>query len=382
VGGNIAIAEGKLSASEGRINLVSVASPSEVLHDLPGKVEITHTDLSDKLGTISVFGGANINIQNEGEGIFIKGGVFKIEEGSQISSQNSVSGKGAPISVIADEVELINNAIIESINVDFFNKAQGGNILISANHINIEHGGVAGSYNIGSGMGGDLIIKANGKVTISGNTYTGLINVCSFDGCKPGTISIKAADLIIDGSRAIVGGVGSFSGASADIIIEVKNLSLESGSQISASTLGSSPGGDIFINVEESLKIDEGVIKADNFNFTDIASKGGDITICAKNILIKGEEYLKGGGIASDTAGKGNAGDITITAQNSFRIAGYGYVTAISMRDPIDQNRSDVGDAGKISISVPELIMDGNAAIRTSTETGRIKQKPWKCDML
>jgi len=136
VGGNIAIAEGKLSASEGRINLVSVASPSEVLHDLPGKVEITHTDLSDKLGTISVFGGANINIQNEGEGIFIKGGVFKIEEGSQISSQNSVSGKGAPISVIADEVELINNAIIESINVDFFNKAQGGNILISANHIN------------------------------------------------------------------------------------------------------------------------------------------------------------------------------------------------------------------------------------------------------
>jgi filamentous hemagglutinin family protein len=367
VGGNIDIIESKLSALDGRISLASVVSPSEVYHGLSGNMEIINTDSSDKLGTISVSRGSNINVVGKGDGIYIKGGVFQLEE-SSINSFSFSSDQGGDVSIDADYVNLKSGANISS---SSFLTGNGGNISLNADQVNLEAGAQINSVSSGTGKGGDLIINANNVITITGNgDYTGLIAYCSSTDCQPGTIFIKASDLLISkGNEGIIGGIGTPGGGrSADITIEVKNLQLGKDNSIRSSTLGSSPGGNITITVDESLEI-EGTIMTDNFNLTDIASKGGEITINAKNILIKGDDYSEGG-IAADTAGKGNAGNIKITVRDSFIMSGNGYVSASSFRKPGQgENSLDIGDAGKISISVPALIMDGNSSIRTLTET-------------
>jgi filamentous hemagglutinin family protein len=397
VGGDIQIVGGNLSAPDGRINIASVSSPGEVVPDVPEQFGDLNVDSFDELGTIKASEGTTINVVGEGEGIFIRAGSFTLEDASQLSSstEDFGAGQGATISVVADTVELKSGAQIKSstgfystgqggvISVkvgkmlidsnakiisetSFSSSSQGGAISVSVNELTLRDGAQIDSMNWGEGRGGRITINAKDTILITGSDdkFTGFMSDSNSD--NPGMISITASDLRM-ARRGIIGGTSSLGGNNADIFINVKNLTLESKAKIITSTFSAPSGGSITIDAAGFLRIDGGFIQSNNLNTANADSKAGDITIMAKDIVMTGD-FSNPATIFSVTNAKGKGGNIKVTAKDSISISGDGGIAANSV-NLFNENPSNFGDAGKILISVPTLIMDGDVLISTGTIT-------------
>lgn len=394
VGGDIQIMGGNLSAPDGRINIASVSSPGEVVPDLPEQLGELNVDSCNGLGAIKVSEGTTINVAGEGDGIFIRGGSFSLEGGSQLSSRTEDFGaeQGATISVVADTVELKSGAQIKS-STGFYStgqggaisvkagkmlidsnakiisdsNSQGGDITVSVNELTLRDGAQIESSNWWEGRGGKITINAKDTILITGSDdkLTGFMSSSMVSDTNAGMITITACDLKIS-KEGVIGGSSSLGGKIADISIKVKNLTLESNAKIITSTFSAPSGGTITIDAAGFLRIDGGFIQSNNLNTANADSKAGDITIMAKDIVMTGD-LSNPATIFSATCGKGKGGNIKVTAKDSISISGVGGIAANSV-NLFNENPSNFGDAGKILISVPTLIMDGDIFISTGTE--------------
>lgn len=399
VGGDIQIMGGNLSAPDGRINIASVSSPGEVVPNLPEQPGELNVDSCNGPGAIKVSEGTTINVAGEGDGIFIRGGSFFLEGGSQLSSRtkDSGAGQGATISVVADTVELKSGAQIKSStgfystgqggaisvkagkmlidsNAKIISKtkllssSQGGDIIVSVNELTLRDGAQINSSNCGEDRGGRITINAKDTILITGSDdkLTGFMSGSMVSDTNAGMITITACDLRM-ARRGIIGGSSSLGGNNPDISIDVKNLILESNSTINNTGTFETSGGSITIDVAETLRIDGGSI-SNSVPISDNAdTNAGDITISAKDIVITGDLTCSGA-INSSTWGKGKGGNITVTATDSISMSGAGFISADSNRLS-SENPSNFGDAGKILISAPSLIMDGDVYICSGTIT-------------
>ncbi len=431
VGGDIEIFGGKLSAPSGRINIASVASQGEVVPNFQEPAGGLDTDSFDKLGTITASLGTTLNVTGQGGGgIFIRSGSFTLEDDSQINSstEDSSVGQGATISVVADTVELNKSAQISSttgllsvgqggsISVEAgemlmdgnaqinstkrgsLGEVQGGDISVNANKLTLRDGAQIQSQTFfGEGQGGDISVNANkltlregaqiisrpfggsqgGKITITATDslfvtssnnelLTGIFSNAIGSDTNSGMISITASDLKI-AEGGTIAGLASAGGNNSDISIKAKSLTLENDARITNSTISPNLGGNISIDITGSLTMDGGSISSNTLIDAIEDTKGGDIKISAKDIVISGNQSNPGS-ISSFTSGKGKGGNITVTGTESISMSGSGFISAESISRLIG-NPSDVGDAGNISISSPTLIMDGDVFIRVSTTT-------------
>ncbi|MEZ5581956.1 MAG: hypothetical protein R3F37_03490 [Candidatus Competibacteraceae bacterium] len=116
------------------------------------------------------------------------------------------------------------------------------------------------------------------------------------------------------------------------------------------------------------MKIESGSIHSNTAGNASGETKGGEIEITARNIMISGDSLSSSSGILSITSGKGKGGNITITGTNSIIMSDFGIISAESIAAPIG-NPSDVGNSGNISISSPTLIINGDIYIGTPTRT-------------
>ncbi|MBC1221584.1 filamentous hemagglutinin N-terminal domain-containing protein [Nostoc sp. UCD121] len=248
---------------------------------------------------------------------------------------------------------------------------RGGTITIDTERLRLSNGGnISTSVLAGRGQGGNLVVHATDSIDITG------VGGERLDG------SFAPSGLF---AEVQTGGIGS--GGSIDVTTERLNLS--NNGQISASTFNQGNAGNIGINAEQiNLRGSSAIITQ-----VDDEAKGnaGNISIQTQLLNIQEES-----GISSATFGNGNAGNLTVKADNISLIGSNGglftgitssvYEGANGKGGDIDiaTNNLDIrddaqiisgslgtGDAGNIKINANVLKIIGKlSAIASSTNAG------------
>jgi hypothetical protein len=135
VGGDILVQGATLSAPGGRINLASVAS--EGLAALEDDLQMRSLREGEAIqqGDIGISQGSRIEASGSGgAGVFIRGGRFTLEGGSQIKTLTTAEDKGGDISVKATDSILVANSFIGA---ETSGEGDAGNISIEAGSLEL-----------------------------------------------------------------------------------------------------------------------------------------------------------------------------------------------------------------------------------------------------
>jgi filamentous hemagglutinin family protein len=203
------------------------------------------------------------------------------------------------------------------------NAGNAGQILIQAKNISFTDGSYIYSSTQGQGKGGQVTLKADETVSFSGKTNS----------------SGYPARIYLDTQYQNNG-----AGHAGILSIDAKNISFQQGAHIDSTTIGKGQGGSITVNASDKITFTDSFVRGD----TKGEGNAGLISIQANNI------YLKKSYISSDTRGDGNANQVLLTAENIFIEGGWIASGAIGGPD-------NGGNADKVIIRAKELsISDAN----------------------
>ena len=239
----------------------------------------------------------------------------------------------------------------------------------------------------GLGQGGDVTVTATDSIAISGRIIEGnemyqsaIISSTYGDG-NGGTISISTPSLTIDdGALAAETAFGAESGG--DILVEVGDLTIRNGGLISSVAFGSGQGGNVTVTAADSISILGRDIDGLPSRITSGANSGagGDITLEAPEI-----ELSDGVIISTESFGVGNAGDISITASDTFHSNNSSVTTAAEQAEGGDINittremqllngtlvsaeSSGAGNAGNIHLAATDTFLMRDSAVTTEAK--------------
>ena len=364
VGGNIAIQSGTLedttvqpailSAPGGQINLVSAASPGEVLtSNFDSSANMT-------LGSITLSEGTVLNVSANTAGtIRIRGGQFMITDASL--SADTGNTNGAPVAIginVTEDMSLTDTRGVPVIAARTNGSGDAGEIRISSGNLTATSSFVdpdflpttlIDSHTLGEGRGGDVHITT-GNLAVSGTTTNSFFFIDSgtAGNGRGGNVTINAETVDLDvtsistgqlTASALLADTSGVNGSAGNVTITADTFQLKNSVLDTSATLGQSEfqkGGDITITARDismkdtqvtSLAFDGGgtfTIKADrlvtdftSFETDTVSGQGGAISVEAHVV-----ELTNGSSLISTTFGDGNAGNISLTAGNHVKILG------------------------------------------------------------
>ncbi|MBF0413779.1 MAG: filamentous hemagglutinin N-terminal domain-containing protein [Desulfamplus sp.] len=288
---------------------------------------------------------------------------------SSLAVMNSEGNAGNIEITITEYLELLNGGQITS---SSDSKGNAGNVKITASNMKIDgQGNYAGvSSNALAGSEGNA-----GNIEITVTEYLELLNgsqIASSSDSKgnAGNVKINAGNMKINGQ-----GSSNFTGVASSAyqnsegnagtveITVAEYFDLINGGEISSTTQSKGNAGSVKINAG-NMKIDGQGNSAGIYSNARAGSEGnaGQIIVIVKDLL----DLLNGGVILNDTVARGDAGSITINADN-IKIDGQGnasWVTGVVSR----ARTNSEGNAGKIEISLNGLLeLSNGAEISNST---------------
>ncbi|WP_242038023.1 filamentous hemagglutinin N-terminal domain-containing protein [Tolypothrix sp. FACHB-123] len=211
----------------------------------------------------------------------------------------------------------------------------GGTITIDTERLRLSNGAnISTSVLFGRGQGGNLVVRATDAIDISGFGPQRIDN------------SFAPSGLFAD---LQTGGIGS--GGSIDVITGRLNLSNEG--QISATTFNQGNAGKITINAEQiNMGGSSNIItQVDN----EATGDAGNISI--KTQLLNVQEQSQ---ISSGTQGNGNAGNLTVQADNII-LTGSDSELVTGLVTSVDESAN--GKGGEIDITTNRLVVRDDAEI-------------------
>lgn len=398
IGGNIQMTGANLQTQGGQMNVVSVASPGEVVqHALgqPGGIDVSSFS---RLGQIDLTQETTLIDSGEGGGsIVIRNGQLAVKNSSILSAtQGNVDGKDVDIRVketLTNKGGLI-GAVTRS-------GGRGGNLIIETEKVTVSEDGkfVIGSgsslRNVGTGNSGNLIVHATDSITAS--EKGGFIS-STFGSGNAGDIKITTPKFTLD-SDGIVANTTYGAGNAGKVEIETGQLSLSQGSSISSVTSSSGRGGDVTIKASDSVFL-SGRSNSKSKSLTLLASATTSTGDAGQLQIITPTFHMDGGQVVTATSGSGHAGDIRINTRQTLLTegaiinsgtdaSGKGGNISLTATDSITfagsnpgglpnvissvANRRSSGDAGNIFLVTPTLNMS-QGRIQTGTSfntTGR-----------
>jgi len=401
-----------LSAPDGRINLVGVASSGEVLLE-PAEMSdnaferfgtISITDTTRGADNLAISGrSANVDVSGTGGGeIYIMGGQVVLDNGYVFADTlGNKDGKGITVKA-TDELVLAKGARITAETAETGN---AGTITVTAGQIRLTDGAQIASTSRTSGAAGNIILSANNTIEISGqfsvsidgepvNFNSGILSNTINRG-KGGHVTVSASTLTVKENgviRADTKGLGD----AGNISLQVDKLILDKGGQINLSAghqtaiTGTGRGGTLTVEAKEAILIKGYSSKTRPSGLLSnvfAAGQGGTIVVSAPLLEIQdngtiqagtrgdgnagyisldvGTLHIQQGGlIITNTArGKGHAGDIKINARNAIMIADSNPQALASL----SSSTSGRGDAGQITITTPHLTLHRGGQIKNTT---------------
>ncbi len=418
-GGNIAITTGTLNLTNGGFVDNSTFSQGNA-----GSVNITASDTitidgeNSQGGTSAVSSDVSEAIGDGGE-ITITTGNLNLTNGGVISSSTFSQGNAGSVNITASDTITIDgensqggtsavfSRVFPSIVIDDAGNiisrtetiGEGGSITITTSNLNLTNGGLVDTSTGSQGNAGSINITASDTITIDGETSQGSPSIV-FSGVDPeaigdggeitittgnlnltnggqvstsifgqgngGSINITASDNItIDGvdSQGVPSGVFSrveTVGNGGEIVITTDNLNLSTGGEVSTSTFGQGNAGLINITASDTITID-GVSSINSGVAPEAIGDSGSITITTGNLNL-----TNGGFVDTTTLGQGNAGSISITANDTITIDG---VDSQGLSGGVfsDVNSEAIGNAGEITIKTGNLNLTNGGVVSTDT---------------
>lgn len=226
---------------------------------------------------------------------------IKFAENAKISASTFSGGQGGSLIVTApEEVTLTGNGQLA---VETSGTGIAGNVNIDTQRLTIQDNVKVSASTSSSGQGGSITVTAPEYVNLRGDSK---LSVETSGAGKAGDIDTTTRNLTIqDGAKVLASTTNTSSGQGGSINIKGNEVILNNG-EISARTLGSGDGGNIKIDLNE-------VLSATNSNIETAAqqSNGGAISIKAADIRLYSSDIITNVG-----SGTGGGGDINMTANS------------------------------------------------------------------
>ncbi|MEO1689999.1 MAG: filamentous hemagglutinin N-terminal domain-containing protein [Cyanobacteria bacterium J06631_6] len=251
---------------------------------------------------------------------------------------NNDASLSFPEDVTLADITLTNAADIDT------SGTGGGNITIDAQNLSLERGELGRSL-IRAGISPD----ANNLEAQAGNIA---INIAE-------NITLNESRIL---NQATPGGLGN----SGNIAITARSIEAINGGDISADTFTQGNAGNINITATGDLSFDGERSNGFAGGITSFVNSGGvgnagDITISANNLNL-----TSGGQVAASTLGQGNGGNINITATGDLSFDGErsnGFASGVTSL----VNSGGVGNAGDIAISTNNFTLTSGGRVATGT---------------
>ena len=199
-----------------------------------------------------------------------------------------------------------------------------GNLLINTPRLTVEDGAKISADTFGPGEGGNATLNVNQLfVRDGGLVRAGSLvekGVSSRERGPGGTLTIKAAELVEVSGTGTVGDreipvnsqlftAAEGTGDAGDLSVTTERLTVRDGGEVTASTSGAGEGGNITLNVRESINLEgtgSGIFASTGVNSS---GDGGSIFIDPETVIIR-----DGASIAVDSEGIGQGGNIALEA--------------------------------------------------------------------
>lgn len=265
--------------------------------------------------------GGNVTI-NASDSVFISG--HDSQNPTDLSSQTEGSGDAGRVRISTPEFSMAGGRVAT---LSLGGSGRAGNIEINTHHTTLTGGAVIASQTDGSGKGGDITLSATESITLTGSGPNGFPNTISSvtrGSGDAGNISLSTPTFTMSQGRILSGTGFNTTGQGGDITIDVDKAILSGTGQrhgpfnlvdraeINSSTAGTGKGGTITITARESFVVngpDSGL-----FSETRGSGAGGAIDLQAQDIHL-----TTGAKISVQSDGTGDAGNLFITATDTFR---------------------------------------------------------------
>ena len=306
----------------------------------------------------------------QGGDIRITARSLSVTNGAQLQTLTRGTGNAGDITINARDSASFRGSTRDGVfastassNVQATGRGEGGSIYITTNSLLLSDGGQLDTGTRGEGRAGNIIIDAQDTVRFSGTSSSGNFTSGAFSSVaetgtgQGGSIRIEANSISILNSAQLVT-LARGQGDAGDIRINSNSLTVSGGSQLNSSTFGQADAGNIVINARNSVRFDGE--DQDNYSaaYSDVeetaAGQGGNITIYANSLFV-----TDGAELATDTAGFGNAGNITINVRDRVSFAGGDAFSNIA--------ETGRGRGGNIRITTDSLSVTEGSQLVTST---------------
>jgi large exoprotein involved in heme utilization and adhesion len=317
-------------------------------------------------GAVNINATGDINIDGENS----EGLSSSVDSRVGIDTEgNAAEGNAGGISISTNNLTLTNGG---TVNASTFGQGNAGLVKIDADNILVDGAGVvSGVAETGVGDAGGIEITT-GELAL---TNGGVVDGRTLGQGDAGELKIQADESIsLSNSSRITSTVGTGAvGNGGNINISANNLTLTEGSQVQTGVFGTVenvPGGignagDVNLDIRDTLTADG--FSSDGFSsgvFTIISSgaegDGGKINLTTSELSLTNGAIVNG-----RTSGRGNAGLVTIDADN-ISVDGVGSNGSASGVFSNVQ-ATGVGNAGGIDITTGNLSLNNGARILVST---------------
>ncbi len=294
---------------------------------------------------------AQVNTGAEGNGgtLNINTERLLVRDGAQIGATTFGMGNAGNLNISTTDVELIGTSTIGEPSglftlVETEAEGNGGILNINTERLLVQNGAQIATSTFGQGNGGNLIISAN-NIELIGTGANG--------------------EQDRSGLFASVQETGEGNGGS--INIKTENIRIEDGAKIGVDVFGQGDGGELTISAKNIELIG---IAADGQRVSEMTAAvqeeaigdGGNITLNTTNLQIQ-----NGARITASTSTQGNAGDITISAKNLQLTETSPNGTPSRLTAEADSTATGAG--GTLTINSETLNLSNQAEITVSSAT-------------
>jgi filamentous hemagglutinin family protein len=393
-----------------------------------------------------IFSSVRAGVEGDGGNIKITSNSLSVREQAIISAGTSGAGKAGSVDINSDLIS-VDGATISS-NIETNGKATlPGAINIKGASLFLQNGGVVqtvvssqeASRPAGNGPAGNIDVDISGNIDISGVRNTNrAIRSGIFSTVGKGvventsnvsnTINISAGSLSLRNGAAIAASTagkddaGSINirttkqaensvsldtstissdvaagaeGKGGNILIDTGSLSLSNSSSVSAGTRGIGRAGNVRVNASDAITLDLSNIVSDiGAGGNSNGQAGGGVNLSARSLSLKNGATIQ---TTTFENGKGDAGDIDITARESVDVSGANgnfasgifssirtgvagnggtikiHADSLVVKDKaiVSAGISGTGKAGVVDINSDSITIDG-AVISSNIETGGV----------
>jgi len=318
------------------------------VHENVGDISVNST-LNLLTVTDMVLTGGNIGITDS----------FVVSASGRVGIASVASSGSLPIDNLdTSDFETLGNVRIEDSTLyasEYESSKGGGEVVIRANSIEINNGNIKASTT--NGNGGSVDIDVRQDLQMSGNSS--FIEVVSSGAGQANDIHITSgADLILE-NQSLIQTRAFASGDVGEIQLNINgNLSLDNSKIRAIGTVGST--GKIAAEVAQNVAL---INNSELFTRADGAANAAQVDIVANKILV--EDKLEDGNgtyLGSLTESTGKSGNVNLTANTSVFIDGAVFDEDNLNPIPTIGSGSDgsaSGDAGDITVNTPLLEMSG-----------------------